>query len=218
MTSLPRSLAAATLLALAPGLAAAQAISPAGVVAVADSGTASPAGQRAQRAFWKRFAAGFATSILLHEAGHVAATWALGGHPGFGFDRGRPTIYNWLPADATPRDRVVFSSMGMAVQAVANEAILDVPHRRGGPFERGVLAGGIATAVFYATIGRSGSVSDIDQIATHGGISKTAASAGFVGVALLHSVRIARNGHYAEFFTAPAPEGVRVGVAILPAR
>ena len=54
------------------------------------------------------------------------------------------------------------------MQSVIDEAILDIPHRRGSAFERGLLAGGIGTTLFYLTIGRRGSVSDVDFIArTH---------------------------------------------------
>ena len=55
------------------------------------------------------------------------------------------------------------------MQTLIDEAILDIPHRRGAAFERGILGGGIGTTVFYLTIGRRGSVSDVDFIArTHG--------------------------------------------------
>ena len=99
--------------------------------------------------YWRNFAAGFGTSILAHEAGHVGASLLLGGHPTFGFDRGRPTVYSGFTAALEPRKQFVFSSMGLNVQAALDETILDVPHNGGGPFERGVLASGIATALFY---------------------------------------------------------------------
>lgn len=196
-------------------LAAAQPLAAQAAVAVepfAEAAAPTPPGS-----FWRRFAAGFASSILAHEAGHIAATWALGGHPSFGLSKGRPTVFSNLPGDATDRDRVIFSGAGLTVQALTNELILDVPHRRGGAFERGVLAGGIATAVFYATLGRTGTVSDINQIAINADVSKTEASAIFVAIAGLHAVRIARNGYYANFFTAPAREGIRVGIEVAPA-
>src|SRR5437764_1202656 len=37
---------------------------------------------------WPRFIAGAVTSILAHEAGHVATSLALGARPTFGFDEG----------------------------------------------------------------------------------------------------------------------------------
>jgi len=165
--------------------------------------------------YWRDFAAGAATSLLLHEAAHVGTSIALGARPTFGFDRGRPTVYSGIDPVAEPRKQFLFSSMGLDVQALLDEMILDVPHRRGAPFERGVLAAGVGTALFYVTIGRTASVSDIDLMSRTSSLTKTDLTLIYGGVALLHAVRVHRDGRYAHFFVRPAPhgeEGLRVGV------
>jgi hypothetical protein len=167
--------------------------------------------------YWRLFAAGAATSLLLHEAAHVGTSLALGARPSFGFDRGRPTVYSGIDPVAEPRKQFLFSSMGLNVQAALDEAILDTPHHRGAPFERGVLAAGVATALFYVTIGRTASVSDVDFMARTSSLSKTDLTLLYGGVALLHVARIHRDGRYANFFLRPDPHpdgGVRVGVRI----
>ena len=167
------------------------------------------------RHYWKKFAAGFASSILAHEAAHVVTAVAVGGHPTLGFNKGRPTVYSGISAKNQPRQQFLFSSMGLNVQAALDEAILDVPHRRGAPFERGVLAGGIATALFYVTIGRTAAVSDVDFMARTSSLSKTDITFIYGGVAALHALRIHRDERYADFFVRPdvqARKGLRVGV------
>lgn len=169
------------------------------------------------RHYWRRMAAGFATSLLAHEAAHVVTAVAVGGRPTIGFSKGRPTVYSGLNATTQKREQFLFSSMGLNIQALIDEAILDVPHRRGGPFERGVLAGGIATALFYVTIGRTASVSDVDFMARTSSLSKGDITLIYGGVALMHAVRIHYDGHYANFFLRPAPAGepgLRVGVHV----
>jgi hypothetical protein len=169
------------------------------------------------RHYWRRMAGGFAASLLAHEGAHVVTALAVGGRPTFGFSKGRPTVYSGLNAVTQPRKQFLFSSMGLNVQALVDEAILDVPHQRGGAFERGVLAGGIATALFYVTIGRTASVSDVDFMARTSSLSKTDISLIYGGVALMHAVRIHYDGHYANFFVRPAPvgqDGLRVGVHV----
>jgi hypothetical protein len=180
-----------------------------------DSSAASPAAQH----YWRDFAAGFAASLLAHEGAHVATSIALGAHPSFGFDKGRPTVYSGINTEMEPRKQFLFSSMGLNVQAAIDEAILDVPHRRGSPFERGVLASGIATALFYVTIGRTASVSDVDYMARTSSLTKTDITLIYGGVALLHTWRVSRDGHYANFFVRPAAaggHGLRVGVRVAP--
>ena len=111
--------------------------------------------------------------------------------------------------------------MGLNVQAALDEAVLDVPHRRGTPFERGVLAGGIATALFYVTLGRTASVSDVDLMARTSSLTKTEISLIYGGVALLHVVRIRHDGHYANFFARPAgagQRGMQLGLSVDDAR
>jgi len=165
--------------------------------------------------YWRDFAIGAATSLLLHEAGHVGTSLALGARPSFGFDRGRPTVYSGIDPVAEPRKQFLFSTMGLDLQSLLDEVILDVPHRRGAPFERGVLAAGVGAALFYVTLGRSASVSDIELMSRTSSLSKTDLTAIYGGVALSHLLRIRHDGRYAHFFVRPAPrgeDGLRVGV------
>src|SRR5581483_3829399 len=111
------------------------------------------------------FLAGGVTSLALHETGHIVASYAVGAHPSFGFNKGRPTIYSGIDADLNPGKQFVFSSAGLTVQTLLDEAIIDIPHSRGGTFERGILFGGLVTTAFYITLGRSGSVSDVAYMA-----------------------------------------------------
>jgi hypothetical protein len=166
--------------------------------------------------YWRDFAAGFAASLLAHEGAHVVTALAVGGRPTFGFDKGRPTVYSGINVAEEPRKQFLFSSMGLNVQAAIDEAILDVPHRRGAAFERGVLASGIATALFYVTLGRTASVSDMDFMARTSSLSKTQLSLIYGGVAVMHAVRVSRNERYADFFVRPdvARERTLIGVRI----
>jgi hypothetical protein len=175
--------------------------------------------------YWRNLTIGFVSSILFHEAGHVATAYAVGAHPHFGWDKGRPTVYSGIFSNTDPHKQFLFSSAGLNVQAVLDEGILDVPHHRGAPFERGLLAGGIATAFFYATIGRNASNSDITFMARTSSLSKTQASLIYAGLATIHTIRIAHNKHYANFFLRPSQvtsshannkTGINIGVAILP--
>jgi hypothetical protein len=166
-----------------------------------------------------RFVGGAVTSILAHEAGHVVAAYAVGGHPSFGFNKGRPTIYSGIDATLEPRKQFIFSSAGLTVQSLLDEGILDIPHHKGGSFERGLLAGGIGTALFYITIGRNASVSDVNFMARTSSLSKTQVSLIWGGIAVMHMVRIHLDHNYAHFFAAPDGDGrLRVGVNILPER
>jgi hypothetical protein len=187
----------------------------------ADSTAVDSSSRRAQdaprRHYWRRMAAGFATSVLAHEAAHVVTAVAVGGRPTIGLSKGRPTVYSGLDAVTQKRQQFLFSSMGLNVQALLDEAILDVPHQGGGPFERGVLAGGIATALFYVTIGRTASVSDVDFMARTSSLSKGDITLIYGGIAVMHAVRIHYDGRYANFFVRPAPAGepgLRVGVHV----
>jgi hypothetical protein len=165
--------------------------------------------------YWRDFAAGFASSLLVHEAGHIATSLVLGGHPTFGLAQGRPTVYSGFSAQLQPQKQFAFSSMGLNAQAALDETILDVPHAGGSPFERGVLASGIATALFYITIGRNASVSDVEFMSRTSSLSKTDITIIYGGIAAIHTVRIHRNANYANFFVRPAAageRGLRVGV------
>ncbi len=164
---------------------------------------------------WKRFAAGFATSILAHEGGHIAASLLQGAHPTFGLDHGRPTVYSGIDWHVHPHKQFVFSSAGLDVQALVDEGILDDPHHGGGPFQRGVLAGGIATTAFYLTLGRTGNVSDVAFMQRTSGLTFTQIALIYGGVALMHVVRIARDGRFAHFFVLPGNRhDLQVGVAL----
>lgn len=169
------------------------------------------------RHYWRNLAAGFATSILAHEAGHIGMSYALGARPTFGLENGKPTVYSGIDATEDPYKQFLFSSAGLNLQAIMDEAILDIPHRRGGAFERGILAGGIATAYFYATFGRNAPNSDITYMARTSSLNKTTASLIYAGLATVQTIRIARDGHYANFFMRPSSNGaINVGVALLP--
>jgi hypothetical protein len=190
---------------------------PADSTAVDSSGTRRTTPDASRHHYWRRMAAGFATSILAHEAAHFVTAVAVGGRPTVGLSKGRPTVYSGLDAVTQKRQQFLFSSMGLNLQALLDEGILDVPHRGGGPFERGVLAGGIATALFYVTIGRSASVSDVDFMARTSSLSKGDITLIYGGVAVMHAVRIHYDGRYANFFVRPAPageSGLRVGVHV----
>lgn len=144
-------------------------------------------------------------------------SYALGAHPYFALDHGKPTVYSGIDATLDPRKQFLFASAGLNVQAILDEAILDVPHARGNAFERGILAGGIATAYFYATVGRNAGNSDITYMAQTSSLSRTEASLIYAGIATIQTFRIARDGHYANFFMRPSANGsLSVGVAILP--
>ncbi|MEO8561494.1 MAG: hypothetical protein ABI601_05430 [bacterium] len=167
--------------------------------------------------YWRSVFAGFATSLLAHESAHVLTAIAVGGRPTIGVSKGRPTVYSGLSADSTPSKQFLFSSMGLNVQALLDETILDVPHARGAPFERGVLLGGIATTFFYVTIGRTASVSDVDFMARTSSLSKSDITVIYGGLAMLHVLRIHRDARYAHFFMRPSPvgqHGLRVGVNV----
>ncbi len=169
--------------------------------------------------WWVVFASGFASSILAHEGAHVVAAYAVGGRPSFGLNEGRPTIYSGIDATTDPRKQFVFSSAGLTVQSLIDEGFLDAPHHssRAGPFERGLLAGGLATSFFYVTIGRTGSVSDVEFMARTSKLNKASVTAIFGGLALAHAWRITHNSRYADFFARPAPDGrLRVGVTLDP--
>ena len=167
-----------------------------------------------------RFAAAFVTSIVAHESGHIIASYAVGGHPSFGFNHWRPTIYSGIDSRIDPHKQFIFSSAGLTVQTLLDEALVDIPHARGsiaGPFERGLLAGAIGTVLFYITLGRSGTVSDVTFMANTSSLSKTQISLIYGGMAALHVVRIHFKDRYAHFFTVPDGSGhLRVGMSLAP--
>lgn len=188
------------------------------VVATCLAVTSLPAAGQSTQGHWRAFAAGFASSVVLHEAGHIAASLSLGGRPTFGFDAGRPTVYSGIDVHLEPHKQFIFSSAGLTVQSVLDEIILDAPHSdpqaHASSFERGVLAGGIGTTLFYLTIGRRGSVSDVEYMARTGALSATQVTIIYGSVAALHALRIARRGRYADFFMRPSRDGrILVGIS-----
>jgi hypothetical protein len=161
--------------------------------------------------YWERFALGAGVSLLAHESAHILTSLALGFHPYIGLDKGRPTVFSGIDSNKYPHDQFLFSAAGLTTQALINEAILDIPHSRGGAFERGLLAGGIGTTLFYITIGRNGSVSDISVMARTSSLSKTQLSLIFGGVSAIHALRISRDSSYAHFFVRPTQNGAALG-------
>ena len=160
------------------------------------------------------FGLGVTTSILVHEIGHIGMSVAEGARPTFGFEDVRPTIFSGIDSHKEPRKQFFFSAAGLGVQTLIDEGILDVPHARGSAFERGMLAGGIGTTVFYLTIGRWGSVSDVDFMARTHVMTKTQLTVLFGSIAALHSWRISHNPAYSNFFAAPTSHGFVVGYVI----
>jgi hypothetical protein len=179
------------------------------------SGQQSPSSQPSGPSdnYWERFALGAGVSLLAHESAHILTSLALGYHPYIALDKGRPTVFSGIDGNKHPHDQFLFSAAGLTTQAVIDEAILDIPHSRGGAFERGLLAGGIGTTLFYITIGRNGSVSDISVMARTSSLSKTQLSLIFGGVSAIHALRISRDSSYAHFFVRPTQNGAALGVS-----
>src|ERR1700687_2800973 len=161
--------------------------------------------------YWRLFAFGFAGSIVAHEAAHVLMSYAVGAHPYIGLDHGRPTVFSGIDSRLHPRKQFLFSAAGLPTQPLLNEAILDIPHSRGSAIERGILAGGIGTTLFYITLGRNASVSDISYMARTPSLSKTQLSLIFGGVSAIHAWRISRDPRYAHFFVRPTGNGAVAG-------
>jgi hypothetical protein len=161
--------------------------------------------------YWRLLAVGFATSLLAHETGHILMSYAVGAHPHFGLDHGRPTVYSGIDSRIHPRKQFLFSAAGLTTQALLNEAILDIPHSGGGAIERGILAGGIGTTLFYITLGRNASVSDISYMAQTSSLSKTQVSLIFGGISAIQAWRISRYPRYNHFFATATEDGGAVG-------
>jgi hypothetical protein len=166
------------------------------------------------RGYWRRFGYGVASSILLHEAAHIGTSFAYGAGPTFGFDKGRPTVYSGISLREHPREQFLFSAAGLTVQSLLDELLLDIPHHRGSAFERGLLGGGIGTTVFYLTIGRTGSVSDVDFMARTHVMTKTQITLLYGSIAAMHSWRVSRDAAFANFFARPAHGGLELGVLL----
>ena len=164
-----------------------------------------------QSNYWTRLAAGFGISLLAHESAHILSSLAMGFHPYIGFDKGRPTIFSGIDSNKYPHKQFIFSAAGLTTQAVIDELILDIPHSRGGAIERGILAGGIGTTLFYITLGRNGAVSDVAYMSRTSNLSKTQVSLIFGGVNAIHALRIWKNPAYDHFFVGPADNGAHVG-------
>src|SRR5882672_12731955 len=163
--------------------------------------------------YWKKFAIGAGVSLLAHESAHILTSLALGFHPHVGLDHGRPTVFSGIDSRKYPHKQFLFSAAGLTTQALIDEAILDIPHSRGGAIERGILAGGIATTLFYITIGRNGSVSDVSFMARTSSLSKTQLSLIFGGFSAIHALRISRDPAYSHFFVRPTDNGLGLGLS-----
>ncbi len=161
--------------------------------------------------YWGRFALGLVGSVIAHEAAHVLTAYAVGSHPHIGLDRGRPTILSGIDTRLHPHKQFLFSASGLTTQGLIDEAILDIPHTRGGALERGILAGGIGTTLFYITIGRNASVSDISFMARTSSLSKTQLSLIFGGLSAFHAFRISRDPKYDHLFIKPTANGIGAG-------
>jgi hypothetical protein len=165
---------------------------------------------------WPRFGAGLFTSVAAHELAHVVSAIALGGSPSLRLDSHRPVIESGLDGAAHPARAFTFSAAGMAAQLAASEVILDWPHdgSRAGSFERGFLAGGIATVAFYVTVGRNAKVGDMAQMERFSGLSPWTLTAIFGSVALSDAIRIVVKPRYGSLFLLPLPDRrLAVGVA-----
>src|SRR4051812_6064642 len=156
------------------------------------------------RGYWSKVTVGFGISLLAHESAHILSSLAMGFHPSVGFDHGRPTVYSGIDSQKYPHKQFIFSASGLTTQALIDELILDVPHSRGGAIERGILAGGIGTTLFYITIGRNGSVSDVSFMSRMSHMSKTQISLIFGGFNAIHVFRISCDPAYDHFFIAPS--------------
>jgi hypothetical protein len=161
--------------------------------------------------YWKKFAIGAGVSLLAHESAHILTSLALGFHPYVGLDHGRPTVFSGIDSQKYPHKQFLFSAAGLTTQTLIDELILDIPHSRGGAIERGILAGGIGTTLFYITIGRNGSVSDISFMARTSSLSKTQLSLIFGGFSAIHALRVSRDPAYSHFFVRPTDNGLGVG-------
>jgi hypothetical protein len=161
--------------------------------------------------YWRRFALGVGASLLAHETAHFLTAIAVGAHPYVAFDKGRPTVFSGIDSNKYPRRQFIFSAAGLTTQLVINEAILDVPHSRGSAIERGILAGGIGTTLFYITFGRNGSVSDIAMMERTSSLSKAQLSLIFGGVSAIHAWRVWKHPAYEHFFVRPTGDGAAVG-------
>lgn len=207
----PAARAAVGVVLLAALAAPAVAQQAAGAGGAADSVVAPVTTPPVPRRFsWPAFGAGFLTSLLAHEAAHLASAFFLGGQPSVGFDRGRPVVYSGIDPQVHPGDQFIFSASGMAVQLAVNEVILGSRHapEPAGAFERGVLAGGIGTVLFYFTVGRNSPVSDVDHMARASGVSKWWLTAIYGGVAASDVARVAVRSRYApHLFALPGPRG-----------
>ena len=162
--------------------------------------------------FWRRVAFGAGISLLAHESAHLLTSVALGFRPHIAFDHARPTVFSGIDSNKYPHKQFIFSAAGLVAQALLDEALLDIPHSRGGATERGILAGGIGTALFYVTLGRNGSVSDISVMARTSSLSKTQLSLIVGGLNAIHALRISRDSSYRHFFVSPAGNELRVGL------
>lgn len=140
----------------------------------------------------------------------------MGFHPHLGFDKARPTVFSGIDEGTNKRAQFIFSAAGLTVQNVLDEFVLDIPHHRGGAFERGILAGGVGTTLFYVTIGRNAPVSDISVMSRTSRLSKGQVSLIFGSVSAIDAFRMSRDHAYSHFFLAPIDRGsgLKGGISI----
>lgn len=162
------------------------------------------------RRAWPKLALGFATSIAAHEAAHFATALALGARPYVGVTKGRPTVYSGIDPDLEPDKQAAFSGAGLIAQMLIDEALLDVPGATRSTYARGVLAGGIATSLFYITLGRNGAVSDVELTARYSSLSKDQVTLVLGGVALMHAARLSLRGRELQVAALPGREGTLI--------
>ena len=80
-----------------------------------------------------RFALGFVSSIIAHESGHVIASYAVGGHPTFGFNHWLPTIYFGIDSRLDPHKQCIFRRPAIPAPKPVDNSPLTHPPASGRP-------------------------------------------------------------------------------------
>ena len=177
------------------------------VLGATSAGAQGADGPLFARRDWRRVALGFAASIAAHESAHIAPAYMVGARPTFGMTKGRPTVYSGIDPRVDPDKQVAFSSAGLIVQSLLDEALLDVPGATRSPFARGVILGGVSTGLFYVTLGRNGAVSDVELTARYSALSKDQVTLVLGGVALMHAARLSLRGRELHVAALPGRGG-----------
>jgi hypothetical protein len=171
------------------------------------------------------FLAGGLTGLVVHEAGHVASGFALGGDPGF-----RRLDYGVIPFFAVTHDQVsrrreyVISSSGFHAQHLANEWLLSGStnlRSSKSAFRKGWLTFNLATSAVYtaAALGTFGPPErDTRGMAVSvgpGGISERAIGVMILAPAALDAVRYLRDDPAWARWTSRA---LKAGLLLLAVR